>query len=292
MNQFWTQLVAQLTSAAAIVGIAAYLGKLISEHMFKAHLERLKAELHGENDKELAGVKAKFEKELLEAKHQRELQEALYEKQLESEAAATERIRAELQRWANPILNSVDGLERRLRNILNRGYTALDSEEQLDPQWSVSHDYFMTSTLYLFGQYFCWVQMLLEEINFELFRSEKEKDAFLDAMWTVSKLLGDNPGGVNGTGIDKQVFKLQQRAMGEALAFRQNGRASCMSYREFCLQLPNAAFTALFRPLRTLIEAVKPGERRWTRLEATQKALSQLKIQCKSILNIPDLPSQ
>jgi hypothetical protein len=69
MNQFWTQLVAQVTSAAALVGLAAYLGKLISEHMFKAHLERLKEELHGKNDKELAGVKANFEKELIEAKH-------------------------------------------------------------------------------------------------------------------------------------------------------------------------------------------------------------------------------
>src|ERR1700747_682768 len=61
-----------------------------------------------------------------------------------------------------------------------------------------------------------------DEINFELFRSGKEKDAFLDAMWTVSKQLGDNPGGVNGTAIDKQVLKLQQREMGAALASRQS----------------------------------------------------------------------
>lgn len=96
MSQFWTQLVAQVTSAAAIVGIAAYLGKLILEHMFKVHLESLKEELHGKNDRELAAVKAHFEKELIEAKHQKELQEAHYERQLESEAAASERIRAEL----------------------------------------------------------------------------------------------------------------------------------------------------------------------------------------------------
>jgi hypothetical protein len=41
----------------------------------------------------------------------------------------------------------------------------------------------------------------------------------------------------------------------------------------------------MFRPVRTLIEAVKPGERRWSRLDATQKALVALKAQCKSMLS-------
>jgi hypothetical protein len=73
----------------------------------------------------------------------------------------------------------------------------------------------MNSTLYLFGQYFCWIRMLEEELNFELFESQVEKDEFFFAVREVSKALSDFPPSYSCSGKDFQVFRLQQRVIGE-----------------------------------------------------------------------------
>ncbi len=86
--------------------------------------------------------------------------------------------------------------------------------------------YFMASTLYQFGRYFCWIGMLEEELSFEVFRSHKEMDEFLAKVIAVSKALGDytpQPP-LSGNANDTQVFRLQQRAIGETLASREEER--------------------------------------------------------------------
>ncbi|HYT84179.1 MAG TPA: hypothetical protein VEK86_12030 [Gemmatimonadales bacterium] len=69
--------------------------------------------------------------------------------------ARMERIREEVLRWANPIRNSVLGLESRLDNILRRNlHLALSPrmagvDRPVHPDWAISHEYVMSSTLFL-----------------------------------------------------------------------------------------------------------------------------------------------
>jgi hypothetical protein len=93
--------------------------------------------------------------------------------------ARRERLREEVLRWANPILNSVLGLESRLRNILeDRLRLALspglaDAKRPVDPNWAVSYEYVMPSRLFLFAEYFAWAQLLRERVSLELFESRR-----------------------------------------------------------------------------------------------------------------------
>jgi hypothetical protein len=115
---------------------------------------------------------------------------------IQVEREKKERIRQEVIRWANPILGAVKQLEGRLKNILEEdGYLALSKsyEQFVNPSWSISYEYFINSTLFLFGQYFAWVQMLQEELSFELFQTQQDKDDFLVAIAEVAKSLARFP---------------------------------------------------------------------------------------------------
>ncbi len=219
-----------------------------------------------------------------------DIQKRRHELALEAENSREERIRQEVIRWANPILGTVKDLESRLRNILyNKGYQVLseESQKQIDLNWSISYDYFMYSTLYLFGQYFAWVQMLQEELNFELFQSQQEKDKFFEAVEKVSSSLGSFPPNYRCSGKDTQLFRLQQRAIGELLILRENDQRKCLSYPEFLLKLSDHNFNQHLKPLRSLLEDVDPQDDcRWKRLEATQQALIELKSRCEELLDL------
>jgi hypothetical protein len=213
----------------------------------------------------------------------------------ETEKERQERIRLEIVKWANPILAAVRDLKSRLENILDKaGYLALSSEykSQVNPNWSISYDYFMSSTFFVFAQHFAWVQMLQDELNFELFQSQQAQKEFFDAVHEVRSALGSfPPHHYECSGKDTQVFSLQQRAIGELLILREKDSWRCMSYPEFIERL-NASGSILnqhLQPLRTLLDHLTPNDDcRWKRLDATRQALSKLETVCEKLLSLSE----
>ena len=208
--------------------------------------------------------------------------------------ARRERIRQEVLRWANPILNSVEGLESRLDNILDDDlYVALSPRtagvaRPVAPDWAVSYEYVMPSTLFLFAEYFAWVRLLLERLSFELFESHQSQERFFDAIWDVTKSLSSWPKAeVVGGGDDAQVFALQQRAIGELVIERDRETPRILTYPEFLNALESdARFASLFEPLRSFLEGLEPGTKRWSRLEATMTTLQALARECRVLLRL------
>jgi hypothetical protein len=145
---------------------------------------------------------------------------AEYEKQIgikkaEAEASKQERIRSELARWSNPLQAAVDNLYFRLDNLLNQqAYLALNEKnrDQIDPNWSIDYDYLFHSTLYLFAQYFAWIDLFEKELSIELFKSYYEKEKLLESIRVVRKCLSSYPPKYDCYGKDVQIFNLQQRA--------------------------------------------------------------------------------
>lgn len=95
--------------------------------------------------------------------------------------------------------------------------------------------------------------MLREKLSFELFQSEETKDAFFTVVDTVGGTLGSFPHpalqGCNGE--DKQVFKLEQRGIGELLIIRESDPPRCMSYSNFLEKLEkDGTFQRHLKPLR------------------------------------------
>jgi hypothetical protein len=208
--------------------------------------------------------------------------------------ARQERIREEVLRWTNPILGAVEGLESRLDNILNDGlHLALDprhagEKRPAHPDWAASYNYTMPSTLFLFAEYFAWIRLLQERLSFELFESQETKDRFFAATWGVTKALSSWPrAGIVGKGQDAQVFALQQRAIGELVICRDGEKPRSMTFPEFLEALDDdKRVRTLLDPLSVLLEAVEPDTKRWSRLEGTLKALQDLELECRALLQL------
>jgi len=208
---------------------------------------------------------------------------------IEEERGRNERVRKEVVRWANPILETETSLQGRLHNILEQGGDQpLASNYRPNPNWSISHEYFLNSTLFLFGQYFSWIQMLKEELNFELFQSQEKKDELFEKIQKVSDALANFPPDYECEGADVQVFELQQRAMGELIMERRaDGSRTVMSYPDFVKKLDDPAFRKHFEPLKVLLKDIKQEDQcRWKRIAQTRDALADLQKSCQNLLNI------
>lgn len=214
---------------------------------------------------------------------------------VETEKEKQERLRREIIRWANPILAAVRDIKGRLENILDRqGYLALSPEykAQVNSNWSISYDYFMNSTLFLFAQYFAWIRMLQEELNFELFQSQQAQKEFFNAFRKVGSSLGGfPPRDYECSSKDTQVFALQQRAIGELIILREKDSRRSMSYPEFLEKVKDtdSVLNQHLKPLRILLEHLTPKEDcRWKRLDFTRQRLIDLETACEKLLSLPN----
>jgi hypothetical protein len=117
-----------------------------------------------------------------------------FKSEVARKTARLDRVRQEVLRWSNPVLGSVQELQGRLKNVLDDdGYLALAPDSKLNPDWSIDHQYFLSSTVFLFAQYFCWVHLLEERLNFELFEQQAEKDDFFREVKDVERTLASFP---------------------------------------------------------------------------------------------------
>lgn len=203
---------------------------------------------------------------------------------LDEYIAKKERERQEIVRWANPILEASSDLNGRLLNILKHdGYLALNKDFK-NQSWSISYEYFMMSTLYVFAQYFCWIRMLQKEFNFELFDSQKDKSEFFIKLNKVSQTLSGFPP-YHGSG-DVQVFRVQQRALGELMIASFDGNVRCLTYPEFISHMKDPDFSKYFDPLIHLLDNLERDGGRWNRLSATQCSLDELINFCDNVFNL------
>jgi hypothetical protein len=203
-----------------------------------------------------------------------------------------ERIRLEVLRWANPILGSVRSLRSRLENILDQDlYVALDRKAKwsLSEDWAMDRVYAVESTLFVFAEYFAWVQLLHERMSFELFESEETKDKFFNAVWKVSGALSKWPDSrVKGKGRDAQVFVLQQRAIGELLIVRDGENPRVLGYADFLERRNKPPLKDMLAPLDALLSGLEKGTKRWQRLQNTRTALVELEQRCNMLLGRPN----
>ena len=275
----WNALLNTIGLTAAGGGALAWLAKSVFTHALSHDLEAYKASLKRDADAALLAQKAEFDQQL-----------AGFQSSLVDRKVREERVRLELERWANPILDAVTSLSRRLENILDHeGHIVLAPSSQWNPEWSVTPGYFLPTTVFLFAQYFCWERLLQESVRFDLFPDQADKDTFLNALRGVGKPLGSFPlakldGLPSG---DSQVFSLQQRRAGEALIVEKESGPVCMRAADFLVRWNDAAFAEQFEPLTSFLQHLTPATRRWKRLELVRDALKRTEMQCRCILQRP-----
>jgi hypothetical protein len=289
----WNGVFTKIGSTAVVVAILGFIAQVIIKHLLSRDIAQYKANLKREADRELADARARVENALLEVRAEFDRQIETFRTELATRTALAERIRQEIVRWANPILGAVMELHRRLDNILkNEGYLALSPtvEKRVNSEWSITYEYFLPSTIFLFSQYFCWIRLLEEKLSFELFERHADKDAFFSKVYTVRRTLGSFPlkelQGLQGAG-DRQVFGLQQQALGETLAVHDGTDLRCMRFSEFTDKWRETEFSRRFDPLTHFIDRLEPeNQHRWKRLELMAEALGQMRLECERLLSI------
>jgi len=300
------RVLATIGSAAAFTAILAYLTKSVFNQLFKRDIESYKNELKRRTDAELIEAKGRIDREIaetnrkaeaarieLKAEFDREIAE--FQAQIANRSAQADRVRTEVEHWANPILGAVRDLHRRLANILERGNPALsrDAKRPIAPGWSLTGEYYRVTTIFLFCQYFCWVRLLEERLRFDLFRDVAEKSEFLLKVRAVNNTLGSwplkLPPGTRPSPeeSDRQVFNLQQRSLGEALIVREGEDERCMRLDQFQERWKDPAFQDKFAPVASLLNGLQETERRWNRLKLTLAALRELDETAVRVLQPP-----
>ena len=293
MSINWDEVLKIIGSSAVVVGVLGYFMKSAFAHFLAADLETHKAQLKSAADSALkvqeAELKLKTDRHLadLTAKNQTELERL--KAGIATGTARAERVRQEIERWANPISGAVDDLKARLFNIRQLGgHTGLSPGGAPPAGWKIGYDYFLPSTVFIFAQYFCWIRLLQESLTFELF-PQAEKDEFLKRVRAVGHPLSTWP--MEGPPVDAepeddaQIFALQQRAIGDSMIVPDAGGVRCMRAGAFLDSWSDAAFRAKFQPLVAFLDGLTPDRAlRWERLARMDVALEDLSELCRNIL--------
>ena len=301
MSINWNMVLSTLTTTGVVVAAIVYMSKKLFEFFLSHDLERKKKELSEELQKGLE----KYKSELAEAArlHESKLSADLakLESALGVDVAAAERARDRHERILYPLWVAVGGLEARLNNVLNdQVYTFLSSSTKPLHNWSMTYDYAMSSTAFLFAQYFCWARVVEERLTRDVVKDADRRNRLMRAIRKVGNTLSTYPVGPLElsfesfnmkrfeSGTDRQIFTMQQRAIGEFMTeHATNGSIMVKSFSDFEAARSNGNDqpNPRFAPLFSFLEELNPNDPpRWERIRLMHQALGELKEDCEGIL--------
>lgn len=168
-------------------------------------------------------------------------------------AAAQDHLREADQiatRFREPLLNAIFNLETRIYNIIKLGFFCRflgDGAEQADREYAVLH------TLYVFAQYFCWVEILRRDSQFIDPRDDQRTAEVVHGIEAIRDTFTDS------RTITERCFRLfrgEQRALGEVMLIpvldppTGAPRWECMGYAPFVQALETPGLERWFRRLR------------------------------------------
>jgi hypothetical protein len=178
-------------------------------------------------------------------------------------------------KFREPLLQAAFNLQSRLFNIARGDFLTkfLNGERRGDA------DYPIDNTLYLIGQYLCWVEIVRRESQFLDPRSRDRERAVADHVEKVRREFAAS----DRKTAELRIFRGQQRAIGELLlepvAHQMPGgpRWDCMGYARFAERVHEESLDRWFSALRDDLRAMtaQPG-RGLDRMVAIQHELLEL----------------
>jgi hypothetical protein len=199
----------------------------------------------------------------------RRLEHALEEqRRSETKAEQTEEI---LSRYREPLLLAAHSLQGRLYNSVATDYLTQYLHCGDEEQERYARDF----TVYVFGEYLCWVEIIRRELRMLDLGDEQRNRDFQQRLEDIHRAISTQS--VPQTHL--RLFRGQQRALGELMmVIPQHGRADCMTYPAFCSRLDSdPEFAWWFQRLRADIDAVAAHDLVGnTRLVNMQRALIDL----------------
>jgi hypothetical protein len=156
-----------------------------------------------------------------------------------------------LAKYRDPILLAAFDLQSRLYNIVEHGIR----------QWIYKEDrkkeYFIHHTLFLFGRYFAWEQIMHHEIQFIQFSQEKQARMLRDVQHSLGETLHCDASPSPG-----MIWLGYQQALGELMIdVDQHKQRCCIGYAKFQqLYREDKTFQSWFAPLAADLEEIARSE--------------------------------
>jgi hypothetical protein len=140
--------------------------------------------------------------------------------------AARREAEAVLARYREPLVAAAFELQGRLYNIVKFGFL----DKYLLKGDDAQRTYAVENTLYVVAQYFGWSEILRREIQFLSFSDSKQTRDVADRQRDVLELFQSDD---SDLGRPFLVWRGEQRAIGECMIEREDGRVSCQGYASF-----------------------------------------------------------
>jgi hypothetical protein len=160
--------------------------------------------------------------------------------------------RAILAKYRDPILLATLDLQGRLYNIVRQGIRQwVDGGDQ-------KREYLIQHSLFLFGRYFAWQQIMQYEVQFIRFSAEKQARRLKDILHRLGEALHRSD---SAAGLGAIWFGYQQ-ALGDLMVdVDQNNQRCCIGYATFQRRYrEDEIFRSWFAPLAGDLENIARSE--------------------------------
>jgi hypothetical protein len=176
-----------------------------------------------------------------------------------------------------PLLNAIFNLETRIYNVIELDFFGRFLGDTAEPS---DREYAVLNTLYVFAQYFCWVEILRRESQFIDPRNDQRTADVVHGIEAVRDTFTDSQ---TITRRHFRLFRGEQRALGEVMLVAVPNpppgapRWECMGYASFVQELETPGLERWFCRLRADITTLTADVRGHdARLRLVQRRLIEL----------------
>ena len=168
------------------------------------------------------------------------LNSALESERDERKALMDRKLNAEdvLTRYREPLAAAAMDLQSRCYNVVNLDFFGRFGSGH------ERHDDALVTTLFRLAQYFGWTEILRREIQYLSFPEEQDTRRVTQLQGEISRRLASSD-----ADEPLMIWADEQRAIGERMIVREDGKAYCMGYARFRDDY-DACFAALFKRTR------------------------------------------
>ena len=187
-----------------------------------------------------------------------------------SRATKEQQVEELMSRYREPLLRAAFDLQSRIYNIIRQDFLVRYGAKGRDHERAYARD----NTLFLFGEYFGWVEILRRDVQFLDLGDVERNRLLVERLESIGDTFASDRRIADPT---FRIFKGEQRALGELMGPTgtdpdTSARTLCIGYAEFRRRMrEDATFAEWFRPLAEdvsgLIKDSTSGYERLTKLQ-------------------------
>jgi hypothetical protein len=168
-----------------------------------------------------------------------------------------------LNSYREPLIAAAYELQARIYNILCHQFVEVYINDERAPKRSAA----ISSTLYVFAQFFGWREIIRREVQFLRFSDERKTRILARLLQEISETF------LTGSyGSQFMIWRVEQRGLGEAMTVEKDGKISCLGYASFVQH--RESMRDWLQPIEQDLEGISEAGR--DRLRAIQHLLCDL----------------